>query len=163
MIIKNFFFQSFIGITATIMASMTIGLCTANADTPAITPGTPASPNYVQAIIPHPSTLPGPSGGAPGTTDINPNRRILTQGVLPKLAITLIGGTASLALLFLIIAGVRFVTMYGNPEAAETAKKQVIYALVGLFIALMSYTIVTIISNFNYGENLNPTSTTTTP
>lgn len=103
---------------------------------------------YKQPVIPQPQTLPGPI-----STEA---RKTLTEGVLPKLAIALIGTVAALSLLFLVIAGVRYAMVYGNDEAAQNAKKQIIYAIAGLIIALMSWTIVAIITRFNYEEFSGP-------
>ena len=61
----------------------------------------------------------------------------------------MIGFVGSMAFLFLVVAGVRYITAYGDEEAAGNAKNQAIYAVVGLVIALLSYTIVAIITNIN--------------
>ncbi len=119
-----------------------------------------AADQFKQSVIPRPNTLPGPNG------DISANdalRKTLVSNVLPKVAVVLIGAIASLSLVFLVIAGVRFTTAYGNDETVQKAKKQAIYAIVGLIISLMSYTIVTIVSNFKYDEFSPPASSTTTP
>jgi uncharacterized membrane protein len=119
-----------------------------------------AAPTFTQSTIPKPATIPGPTGGA-GNDAL---RKTLVTKVLPRLAVGMIGTVASLALVFLVIAGLRFATAYGNDEVIQKAKKQAIYAIVGLLVALMSYTIVTIVSNFNYTE-FNPTTppSTSTP
>jgi flagellar motor protein MotB len=94
-------------------------------------------------IIPKPPTLPGivPTGEKDQRTQ-------LTQSVLPKIAVNMVGTVSIFALLFLIISGVRFATAYGNEENIEKAKKQATIAVVGLLIALLAYTIVRIIVNF---------------
>jgi hypothetical protein len=48
----------------------------------------------------------------------------------------------SLALLFLIIAGLMYITSQGNEERIGAAKKTMIYSIVGLAIALVSYVIL---------------------
>ncbi len=113
------------------------------------TPDTPdPAPSFILSPIPKPDTLPGPTE--------QDGRKALIRGILPKLAVFMIGSTASFSLLFLIIAGVRFTTAYGNDEGIQHAKKQAIYAVVGLLVSLMAYTIVRIISNFNYTEGAPP-------
>lgn len=120
-----------------------------------------ADNSFVQSTIPKPSTLPGPT--ITGSTPANDNiRNTLITQVLPRFAVILIGSTASLALVFLIVAGVRFATAYGNDEVIQKAKKQATYAIVGLLISLMAYTIVTIVSNFNYTE-FNPSAIPNAP
>lgn len=115
---------------------------------------------YTQSTIPKPATIPGPTGG--GSNDAL--RKTLVTKVLPRIAVGMIGTVASLSLVFLVIAGIRFATAYGNDEVIQKAKKQAIYAIIGLVVALMSYTIVTIVSNFNYEEFNAPTPpSSTTP
>jgi hypothetical protein len=96
-------------------------------------------------IIPKPGLLPGPTeetqaekGGA---------RNILIDTILPFFGIGFVGIVGAFSLLFLVIAGVRFTTAYGNEEAVQNAKNQAVYALVGLMVALLSYTIVRIVTN----------------
>lgn len=125
-----------------------------------------AAQDFKQSVIPRPSTLPGPNGDITSSNDTL--RKTLVNNVLPKVAVVLIGAVASLSLVFLVISGVRFATAYGNDETVQKAKKQAIYAIVGLIISLMSYTIVTIVSNFKYNEfspsgKTNPTPAATTP
>lgn len=96
---------------------------------------------YVIPVIPKPRTLPGPND------ETGDNRKALIESILPNYAVGTIGFVGALSLIFLVIGGVRFATAYGREESVENAKKQVIYALVGLVVALLSYTIVSIISN----------------
>ncbi len=101
--------------------------------------------------IPKPPSL-------PGREDQN-TRVALTENVLPKFAVNMVGFVSMFALLFLIIAGVRFVTAYGNEERIESAKRQATYSIVGLLIALLSYTIVSIIVNLRIEGADTPTRT----
>ncbi len=50
---------------------------------------------------------------------------------------------AVLALYFLVMAGMSYVTSGGNAEKAKKATQTIVFACVGLFIILMSYTIIT--------------------
>jgi len=110
---------------------------------------------FVQSTIPKPGTIPGPTTDSSSSSSNDSIRKTLVNTVLPRLAVLMIGSVASFSLLFLIIAGVRFATAYGNDEVVQKAKKQAIYAILGLIVALMSYTIVTIVSNFQYNEFSN--------
>jgi len=103
---------------------------------------------YKPTIIPKPSLLPGPDEERQKKE--KGARSILTDTILPFYAIALIGFVGMISLVFLIIAGVRFATAYGNDEAIQKAKDQAVYALVGLVIALLSYAIVRIITNIKY-------------
>jgi len=50
---------------------------------------------------------------------------------------------AVLALYFLITAGMQYVTSSGNAEKTKKATQTIIFACLGLFLILMSYTIIT--------------------
>jgi hypothetical protein len=99
--------------------------------------------------IPEISTLPGPSveDQESGT------RNILVERILPRAIITIVGFVGVAALVFLVVSGVRFAMAYGNEESIEKAKNQIIYAIVGFLIALLSYTIVRIVSNLDLGQS----------
>lgn len=49
---------------------------------------------------------------------------------------------AALAVLFIVIAGLRFITAQGNPQEISKAKSTIAYALVGLLVALLAEAIV---------------------
>lgn len=46
------------------------------------------------------------------------------------------------AVLVIVIGGIRYITSDGDPNAASKAKNTIIFALVGLVITIMSYSIV---------------------
>jgi len=52
---------------------------------------------------------------------------------------------AALAVLFIVIAGFRMVTSQGNPQEVSKAKSTIVYALVGLVVALLAEAIVAFI------------------
>lgn len=99
--------------------------------------------NYL--ITPKPKYLPGPlsvtQGQAGGVTEW------LVETILPRWTTGMVGFIAMLSLLMLIISGIRYLTAYGNDEAAGNAKKMIIYSLAGLLISVFAYTIVAIIAN----------------
>lgn len=100
-------------------------------------------------VMVRPDLLPGPDKEQ---VQNEGSRKILTESVLPKFAINLISFIGAIALLFVIIGGVRYTMVYNNEEAAENAKNQVLYAIVGFLIALLAYTIVTIITNIKFSN-----------
>jgi len=55
------------------------------------------------------------------------------------------GLVGALSLLMITISGLRYITSAGNPEQASKAKDGVVYALVGLAIALTAEAIVTFV------------------
>lgn len=58
----------------------------------------------------------------------------------------------SIAVIFLIIGGYRYITASGNEEQTEAAKKTLTGALIGLVIIAMSFAIIAIISNILLGQ-----------
>lgn len=51
----------------------------------------------------------------------------------------------AIVLIFLILAGLKYVLSRGNPSETAKAKNAIIYAVVGLIITLLSYSIVTFV------------------
>ncbi|GEM_PF-1311627 len=51
-----------------------------------------------------------------------------------------------LAILFLIVGGVRYISSFGNSDQAQAAKKTITYAIIGVAIAISAYTIVKLVS-----------------
>lgn len=101
-------------------------------------------------VIPKADNLPGPEKEQ---VENEGPRKILSQRVLPRYAVGLTGLVGGLSVLFLVIGGVRFATAYGKEESVENAKKQVIYSIVGLLIAMLSFTIVSIITSVDLKES----------
>jgi hypothetical protein len=62
--------------------------------------------------------------------------------VILQLVFGIIG---ALAVIVILYAGFKFVTSQGNPQEAASARKTIIYALVGLAIALSAEAIVTFV------------------
>ena len=56
------------------------------------------------------------------------------------------GVLGAVALLVIIIAGMRFVLSRGEPDKAAKARNTVIYAAVGLVLAMLAFTFVRIIA-----------------
>lgn len=95
-------------------------------------------------IIPKPSTLPG--NQSEGTTI----RSWVINEILPTWTQGMIGFTAALTFLMMVISGFRYLTSYGNDETATAAKKMLIYSSLGLVLAIFAYAIVSIIINIKF-------------
>lgn len=52
---------------------------------------------------------------------------------------------AAVAVLFLILGGLQYVTSAGNKDRIEKAKQTILYAVIGLIVIALSYVIVTFI------------------
>lgn len=52
-----------------------------------------------------------------------------------------------LAVLFVIIGGIRYITAHGNEEQAELAKKTITQAIIGIIVVVLSFVIIRVIVN----------------
>ncbi len=59
-----------------------------------------------------------------------------------------LGVVGLVAVAFLIYGGFRYITSAGNDETAESAKKTIQNAIIGLVVVILSYVIVAIVANF---------------
>jgi len=57
------------------------------------------------------------------------------------------GVIGALSVIIILIAGVQFVTSQGDPQAASKARQTIIYAVIGLIVALLAEVIVTFVIN----------------
>jgi len=89
-------------------------------------------------------------------------RSFLIDRVLPNVAVILIGIIVGGGLIFGTIGGIRFLTAYGNTEKHDKARDQVIWAIAAIILALLAYTIVTIVANLEFvndnSQQTEPTS-----
>jgi hypothetical protein len=69
------------------------------------------------------------------------------NGVFGVIANTLIFLTAAIAVIMVIIGGMRYVLSAGNPKAVEDAKNTILYSIVGIVVASAAYAIVFFISD----------------
>lgn len=51
------------------------------------------------------------------------------------------------AVIFLIVGGFRYIISGGNEETAETAKKTIINAIIGVVVIILAFVIVRVIAN----------------
>lgn len=82
----------------------------------------------------------GSAGTGPATKTTVGSVVLITINV----ALLIVG---SLAVLFLIWGGFRYITAYGNEEQAEAAKRIIKHSILGLVIVILSFTIVAVITN----------------
>jgi len=92
------------------------------------------------------------SGGsvsvAGGSLDLSslPNAAGVASGsILQTVLQDLFGVIGGLALIFLVIGGLRYVFSNGDPQNAASARGTIIYAVVGLIIAIVAESIVSLI------------------
>lgn len=67
----------------------------------------------------------------------------------------LLGIVGGLAIIFLIIGGIRYILARGDEKAAKGAKDQITAAIIGLVVALLAVVIVSIVGTILGTTNLN--------
>lgn len=78
-----------------------------------------------------------PTGGTCSSGD---NRTVL--GTIQQATDVLIFITSAIAVLMIIVGGLRYTTSAGDQAAMTSAKNTIMYALIGLIVAVMAYAIV---------------------
>lgn len=92
---------------------------------------------------------------AAATGECGKNTTVLDTSCLPhpaasagsvSTAVNIIFGiTASITLLMLVIGGLRYILARGDPSGTAQAKNTLLYAIIGLFVVLTAYAIVTFV------------------
>jgi uncharacterized membrane protein len=83
---------------------------------------------------------PSPGGtGLPGDSTIS--------GFILRIINIALAVAGLIAVLFLIIGGFRYITAAGNEETAESAKKIILNAVIGIVVIILAFVIVRVISN----------------
>ena len=85
-------------------------------------------------------TLPGtaPPGSSPDSV----------RAIVIKILVAVLNFLALVAVVVVVIAGIRLIVSQGEDEAKDKAKKTIIYALIGLVIVLFARVIVSLITNY---------------
>lgn len=89
-----------------------------------------------------PGTVPGPIVPGQGPTSVGGWVQVLVNVVKWIYTIIFI-----VAVLFILLAAFNFVTSKGDAAKTETAKKQLLYAVIGIAVALLSYGIVSLVQS----------------
>ena len=77
------------------------------------------------------------SDGSPNITGLNDILRLVVN--LIQLALVVVG---FLAVIFIIIGGIKYITSAGSPEGVKSAKNTLTGAITGLVLAILSFFIV---------------------
>lgn len=118
-------------------------------DTPTITP-TPSTPQVY--LPPHgPQTIDFPGLFGNTQTPVNPTSG--NSNILGTLVIWLLALAIILAILFILWQAIRWITSGGDEEKIKKAKAGIVYAVLGLIVALISFAIVIIIGKI-FGVSL---------
>ena len=75
---------------------------------------------------------------------------VATLGCIPIVLQNVINAallfSGTIALILVILSGIKFITSKGDQKQVDTAKRSLTYAILGLFIILLSFFIIQIIS-----------------
>jgi|WetSurMetagenome_2_1015567.scaffolds.fasta_scaffold591024_1 hypothetical protein len=69
------------------------------------------------------------------------------RGILTFVIQALLGLAGTLSMLFIIVGGFQYITSGMNEKQAESGKKTLTNAIIGLVIVVLSYTIVVVVIN----------------
>lgn len=69
------------------------------------------------------------------------------RDIINDIIVWLLGISTGIAVLFMIIGGIYYITAAGDQNQMETAKKILKYAIIGIFVVGISYAIVKTIAN----------------
>ena len=80
-------------------------------------------------------------------TDEMPSTLIGNGGVVNKITDTILYALGIISVVMLIVGGVKYALSAGDAKAVTDAKNTILYALIGLVIAILAYAIVNFILN----------------
>lgn len=116
---------------------------------PMVVSATSTTTSPTAPTIYQPSTLPGPD-----STKVVGNEATRNY-FLNKFAPTYIGGfigmMGGITFLMVVISGIQYLTSYGNDEKMKQATKSLTFSVIGLLLALLAWSIVSIVSNISFG------------
>ncbi|MGB9726566.1 MAG: hypothetical protein ACPLXB_00445 [Minisyncoccia bacterium] len=108
-------------------------------------------PLLVSADAPNDGTITEP------TIDFASNTNLDLWGMLQKAAKWLLNIVLLVGVIIIVWAGFSYVTAGGDPEKTKKSLNFIIYALVGIIIALLAYWIVNTVLDFvGLGTKVNP-------
>lgn len=92
----------------------------------------------------------GPDPGLAGTPGAGDDVRI--RDIVTNVINAVLSFLALVAVVVIVIAGIRLIISQGDEDAKEKAKKTIFYALIGLVIVLMARVIVGLVTVYLAGE-----------
>ena len=91
------------------------------------------------------SANPVAAGAACAQATKTPSNLFAANGVFQTVADTLIFLVGAVAVIFLIIGGLRYVISNGDSKAVEAAKNTILYAIIGIVVAIISFALVSFV------------------
>ena len=90
-------------------------------------------------------------GSLPQVTPVQPSGDMSIANLLSTIIYWILGLSGGIAVLFLILGGLQYITSSGNKDKAEQAKQTILYAVIGLIVIALSFVIVAFVSQ-NVGK-----------
>jgi len=87
----------------------------------------------------------------PEVSPVTPTGNLTIESLLSTVIYWILGLSGGIAVLFLILGGLQYVTSSGNKDKAEQAKQTILYAVIGLVVIALSFVIVAFVSQ-NVGK-----------
>jgi hypothetical protein len=96
----------------------------------------------------NPVTSPNPisDGANCAQSKSNTNSLFGTTGIFHTIADTLIYIVGAVAVIMLIIGGLRYVISQGSKEGVASAKDTILYSVIGIVVAILAYAIVSFVT-----------------
>ena len=107
-------------------------------------------PHSWQRAPPGPATARGGADGAKG--EEQPTEVTGPGGVFQTITNVLLFIIGAISVIMLIIGGIRYVVSGGDSSAVTSAKNTILYAIVGIIVALLAYALVNfVLTSFSAG------------
>lgn len=87
----------------------------------------------------------------PTVTPVTPSGNLDIASVLTTVIYWILSLSGGIAVLFLILGGLQYITSSGNKDRAEAAKQTILYAVIGLVVIALSFVIVAFVAQ-NIGK-----------
>ena len=87
----------------------------------------------------------------PRVTPVTPTGNLDIASVLATIIYWILALSGGIAVLFLILGGLQYITSSGNKDKAEQAKQTILYAVIGLIVIALSFVIVAFVTQ-NVGK-----------
>ena len=99
------------------------------------------------------------SGLQQGKTSEMPTTIFGNTGIFTRIVSVMLFTVGILSIIMLIFGGLRYIISNGDSKKVEAAKNTILYAIIGLIVAIMSYAIVNfVVSSFTTsGGGINST------
>lgn len=109
-----------------------------------------AAMSFIQSAFAQDGSFAGPTPDAGGLPDASNPEDI--RDVVVNILEAVLNFLALIAVVVVVIAGIRLIVSQGDEGARDTAKKTIFYALIGLIIVLFARVIVSLVTVYLFEE-----------